>query len=171
MVVNVDDVTAKNEEGSYEDCEGCEGYWMGKQGPGSRSCSGMLSPPNLYDHRLLQRPEDDKRRFDKITDQGPWYTRLSMRARLMTVWIGFLPPRSSRYVRHRDTDVHGLGGWLLPFLRLANDLRDSDLLQEFYAHLAMTHQLASKVDDMKDIKQVLAKTRRSVTLHSSDMVF
>ena len=43
--------------------------------------------------------------------------------------------------------VHGLGGWLLPFLQFVNDLRDSDLLQEPHARLVkirrMTQQVAS----------------------------
>ena len=64
------------------------------------------------------------------------------------------------------------------FLQLANDLRDFDLLQELHARLAkiqnLTQQVANKVDDVhedvKDIKQILAKTQRSAILCSSDTV-
>jgi hypothetical protein len=65
-----------------------------------------------------------------------------------------------------------------PFLQLANDLRDSDLLQELHARLSkiqnLTQHVANKVDDVhedvKNIKQILAKTQRSATLRSSDTV-
>ena len=64
------------------------------------------------------------------------------------------------------------------FLRFANDLRDSDFLQELHTRLAkiqnLTQQVANKVDnvheDVKNIKHILAKTRRSATLRSPDTV-
>ena len=64
------------------------------------------------------------------------------------------------------------------FPQLANDLRDSDLLQELHARLAkiqnLTQQVANKVDDVhedvKDIKQILAKTQQSTTPRSPDTV-
>ena len=55
-------------------------------------------------------------------------------------------------------DIHGLSGWLPPFLQLANDLRDFGLI---HVHIVkITQQVADKVDDVRDIKQILAKTRR-----------
>ena len=65
-----------------------------------------------------------------------------------------------------------------PFLQLANDLRDSDLLRELHARLAkiqnLTQQVADKVDDVhedvKNIKEILTETRRSATQRSSDTI-
>ena len=62
------------------------------------------------------------------------------------------------------------------FLQLANDLRDSDLIHELHARLAkiqnLTQQAINEVrdvhEDVRDIKQILAKTRRSAMLRSSD---
>ena len=78
------------------------------------------------------------------------------------------------------SDIRGswFGQLTTPFLQLANDLRDSDLLQELHARLAkiqsLSQQVANKIDDVhedvKDIKQILAKSRRSATLRSSDTV-
>jgi ATP-dependent Clp protease ATP-binding subunit ClpA len=60
--------------------------------------------------------------------------------------------------------------------KLANDLRNSDLLQELHVRLTnMTQKIANKVDgvhvELKNIKEFLAETRRSATLRSSDTVY
>jgi ATP-dependent Clp protease ATP-binding subunit ClpA len=62
------------------------------------------------------------------------------------------------------------------FPQLANNICDSDGLQELHARLAnvqnLTQQVANKVDDVHelgDVKEILAKTR-SATLRSSDTV-
>ena len=51
-------------------------------------------------------------------------------------------------------DIHGLGGWILAFLQLANDFHDFHLIQELHAYLtkiqSMTPQVADKIDDVKD---------------------
>ena len=62
--------------------------------------------------------------------------------------------------------------WLTsPFLQLANDLRDSDLLQELHTRLARIQNLTQQVhEDVKDIKQILIKTQQSATLRSSNTV-
>ena len=71
------------------------------------------------------------------------------------------------------SDVHGLT-W--PFLQLANDLRDTDLLQLLHARLSKNQNLIAnkvdgvhnKVDDVhEDVKLILAKTQQSTTLPSS----
>ena len=64
---------------------------------------------------------------------------------------------------------------ILPFVQLASDLRDTGLLQLLHARLSenqnLTQHVADKVVDMHDdVKQILAKTQRSATLHSSDTV-
>ena len=80
-----------------------------------------------------------------------------------------------KYVRHLTFTVWALDMMLL---QLANDLRDTDLLQLLHARLSknqnLTQHVAAKVDEVhenvKDMKQILAKTRRSATLLSSDTV-
>ena len=58
------------------------------------------------------------------------------------------------------------------FLQLANDLRDTDLLQLLHARLSKNQYLiANKVDGVhEDVKKILAKTQRSATLPSSDTI-
>ena len=63
-------------------------------------------------------------------------------------------------------------------IQLANDLRDTDLLQLLHARLSKNHNLtqhvATKVDEvheeMKGMKQIMAKSQRSTTLPPSDTV-
>ena len=65
--------------------------------------------------------------------------------------------------------------WAVDFYPFSSLLSTSDLIQKLHAHLAkiqsLTQQVANKVDDVhddvKDIKQISVKTRRSATLRPS----
>ena len=68
-----------------------------------------------------------------------------------------------------DKSRSGLGRLKLPFLKLANDLRDSALISKVHARL---HRMADKVDGIDhkvdDIRTILFKLKRSETRPVSD---
>ena len=86
--------------------------------------------------------------------------------RLKNVWIGFqLRCKSLRYINHRS----GLELLKLPFLQLANDLRDSALISKVHARL---RRMADKVDGIDhkvdDIRTILSNLNKSGTRSESD---
>ena len=121
--------------------------------------------------------------MDKITSQGPWllgiYSDLNTSA--VDDCLDRLSTALEKFKVCRTSDIHGLGRLTSPSLQLANDLRDSDLLQELHARLGclakiqnLTQQVADKVDDIqedvKNITQILAKSQQLAMLRSSDTI-
>lgn len=143
MVVIVDNVTAKNEEGSDEVIV-----------KAAKSIEQDIKD-------LLCTLKTINEVLDKITAQRPWLL-----------------------VIHKDLNKSAVNNCLqrlstaLEKFKLANDVCDSNLLQELHTRLArirhLTQQMANKVDyvheDVKDIKQILAKTRRSARRRSDIVV-
>ena len=75
--------------------------------------------------------------LDKITAQGPWLVGIYSDLNTSAV-DGCLDRLSTALEKFKvcpTSDVHGLG-LISPFHQLANDLRDSNLLQELHARLA-----------------------------------
>ena len=140
--------------------EGCEGYWAGYQGPTQVVYSGFLVHiarwsliANYVCYSTLKTINED---LDKIAAQDSW--RLGIYSDLNTtaiVWtVSLLLLRSSKYVTHLTFMVWaGSLTWL--FLQLANDLRDTDLLQLLHARLSKNQNLiANKVDGVhEDVKK------------------
>jgi len=166
-VVIVDNVTSKNEEGSNEVIvKAAEGIERDIRDLLRRLvCSGYLICitrrsliANLCYYSTLRKINEE---LDKITAQGPWLLGM-----------------------YSDLNASAVDGCLdrlstsLEKFKLANDLRDSDLLQKLHARLEkiqnLTQHVANKVDDVhedvKDMKQILVETLQSAALRSSDTV-
>ncbi|KIM39270.1 hypothetical protein M413DRAFT_29445 [Hebeloma cylindrosporum] len=160
MVVIVDHVTAKNEEGSKEAVvKAAKGI--------EEDIKGLVSTLGTINRDLAE-----------ISAQNRWVIAFYKKLNMSTLedCINRLSTALDRFKVHTFSAYNHDIKAQAPLLQLANDLRDSDLLQKLQSRLEkiqhLTQHVADKVDNIddkvEDIRTILFKLKRSGTMLVSD---